>query len=318
MHRAWRVVACGGAGVTLALAAAEATLAHGGDVPPPTLATIVTAWSGDLLPWIGIAVATVAYLAAVRLVNRAHPRNRVPRRRVVAWLAGVAVIGVALASAIEVYADSLFTVHMVQHLLLTMVAPPLLALGAPVTLALRVAGSRGRRDLLLPILHSRLVRAVGWPPVGWVAFGVVMWATHFTPLFDAALENEGIHVLEHLLYLGSGLLFWWPVIGADPAPWRLRPLGRALYLGVQMPLNTAVGLAIYFAPAVLYAHYLTLGRTWGPDPLTDQQVAGVVMWGAGDIILLGALILAVMAWLRAEEQRERRIRRIEERAVEHP
>jgi cytochrome c oxidase assembly factor CtaG len=104
----------------------------------------------------------------------------------------------------------------------------------------------------------------------------------------------------------AGVIFWWPVIGADPMRWRLRPIWRMVYLGAQMPVNAAVGLAIYFAPAVLYPHYLTLGRTWGPDPLTDQQVAGIVMWGVGDVILLGALVLAIAAWLRADERQSRR------------
>lgn len=288
----------------------------------PTLGVILTAWSDDPLPWIGIVAATVGYLGAARIVDRAHPATRVPGWRLAAWLAGVAVLAVALGSAVDVYADSVFSVHMVQHVLLAMVAPPLLALGAPVTLALRVARAGIRRSVLLPILHSRLVRAVSWPLISWSLFAFVMWATHFSPLFNAALENEALHSGEHLLYLAAGLLFWWPVIGADPIRWRLGPLQRMVYLGAQMPLNTAVGLAIYFAPTVLYPHYATLGRTWGPDPLTDQQIAGVVMWGAGDVIMLGALVLGIAAGLRADERRSRRTqerasRNVERASVEH-
>jgi putative membrane protein len=274
----------------------------------PNLVTFLTTWSDQPLPWIGIALAAAGYLTAVRLVNRAHPSTRVRAWRVAAWLAGVAVIGVALVSALDVYAESLFTVHMVQHLLLAMVAPPLLAFGAPVTLALRASSTKLRRSFLLPVLHSGLARAVSWPPIGWVLFAVVMWATHFSPLFNAALGDEAVHSAEHLLYLSAGLLFWWPVIGADPIRWRLSPAARMVYLATQMPFNTAVGLAIYFAPAILYPHYASLGRTWGPDPLTDQQLAGIVMWGAGDVILLGALIVAIEAWLRADERRSRRSR----------
>jgi cytochrome c oxidase assembly factor CtaG len=302
-----RLVAAGLGGASiLTLLRVSATLAHGGPAPEPTLATVFSAWSGDLLLWLGIAVATTAYLGAARIVDRAHPATRVPQRRIAAWLAGVAVIAVALVSPVAIYADSLFSVHMVQHLLLAMVAPPLLAIGAPVTLALRVAPANVRRSVLLPILHSRLVKAISWPAVSWTTFAGVMWITHFSPLFNAALENDGLHHLEHLLYLAAGLLFWWPVIGADPIRWRLRPISRMVYLGAQMPLNTAVGLAIYFASAVLYPHYLTLGRTWGPDPFTDQQLAGIVMWGVGDTILLGALVLVIAAWLRADEKQSRR------------
>jgi putative membrane protein len=274
----------------------------------PDLRIVLTTWIDDPLPWIAIVLAAVLYLAAVRIVDRAHPTTRVPRWRIAAWLAGVSAIGLALVSAVHVYAGSVFTVHMLQHLLLAMVAPPLLALGAPMTLALRATAPSLRRSLLLPVLHSRLARAISWPPVGWVVFTVVMWATHFSPLFNAALENQVVHSAEHLLYLAAGLLFWWPVIGADPIRWRLSPAWRMVYLAAQMPFNTAVGLAIYFAPTILYPHYATLGRTWGPDPFTDQQLAGVVMWGIGDVILLGALVLAIAAWLRADEKHSRRDR----------
>jgi cytochrome c oxidase assembly factor CtaG len=294
-----------GSGVVITIGVGQRVQAHGGVVPEPTLSSIFTAWSGELLPWIGIAAATAGYLVAVRLVNRAHPMTPVPRRRVAAWLSGVTILAIALVSAVDVYATELLSVHMVQHLLLTMVAPPILALGAPITLLLRVSEPEFRRSILLPILHSRLVQAISWPPVGWIVFAVVMWVTHFSPLFDAALEQPLLHTLEHLLYLAAGLLFWWPVIGVDPSLWRLTGALRMAYLVGQMPLNAAVGLAIYFAPTVLYAHYATSDRIWGPDPFTDQQVAGIVMWAAGDVILLTALVLAIAAWLRADEKRTR-------------
>lgn len=280
--------------------------------PAPTLSNLLGSWSGDVVPWIGIIVGSAAYLAAVRVVDRRQPQAPVPRWRVAAWLAGLAVIALALVSPVDTYATSLFSVHMVQHVLLAMVAPPLLALGAPITLLLRVTTPRARRRFILPFLNSRLIRAISWPPAGWVVFAVVMWVTHFSPLFEAALEDEGVHILEHGLYLTAGAMFWWPAVGADPSPRRLRPGARIAYLALQMPLNTAVGLAIYFAPTVLYAHYASLQRAWGPHPYADQQVAGIVMWAAGDVILLAAVVLAASAWLRADEQRSRRL---EKRAV---
>jgi putative copper resistance protein D len=206
---------------------------------------------------------------------------------------------------------------MVQHLLLAMAAPPLLAYGAPVTLALRASAPPLRRSVLLPLLHSRLATTISWPPIGWVVFAVVLGATHFTPLFNAALEDETLHSAEHLLFLIAGLLFWWPVIGADPLRWRLTAVARMVYLAAQMPFNTAVGLAIYFAPTVLYPHYALLDRNWGPDPLIDQQLAGIVMWGAGDVLLLGALVVAIEAWLRADERRSRRTREQARRNIDH-
>lgn len=282
-------------------------LGHDGrPVPAPTLTTLATAWTLDPLPWLGMLIAAAAYLLALRRVNRAHPRSPFPRWRAACWLAGVALIGIALVSAVDAYADDLLTVHMLQHLLLALVAPPLLALGAPITLALRAASPRFRRRWLLPILHARLTRAMTFPLVAWFAFALVMWAAHFTGWYEAALENAALHDAEHLAFLAAGALFWWPVVDADPSPARLNPGMRIVYLVLQMPVHTAIGLALYFAPAVLYPHYAAVQRAWGPDPLTDQQLAGILMWGAGDVWLLIAVAGVVAAWMQADARRARR------------
>jgi len=281
-------------------------LAHGAEATAPTALSALTTWSLDPLPWLGVLIAGGAYLVAARRVNRTDPRVRVADWRIACWFAGLAAILIALTSAVDVYAEDLLSVHMVQHLLLSMVAPPLLALGAPITLALRIASPGARRRLILPVLHARLVRVLASPIVAWPLFAVVMWLTHFSPLYDAALEDPMVHDAEHLLYLATGLLFWWPVVAADPIPHRMGYGARLAYLGLQMPINAAVGLAIYFAPAVLYPHYATLVRTWGPDALTDQQSGGVLMWGAGDLLLLVAIPLVVVAWMRADVRRSAR------------
>jgi putative membrane protein len=281
-------------------------LAHGAAAPEPTTLSALTSWSIDPLPWIAALLAAVGYLIAVWRVNRGHPRVPVPLWRVVAWLAGVGTTLVALVSAVDVYAADLLSVHMVQHLLLAMVAPPLLALGAPVTLLLRIASPRARRRLILPVLHSRVVRVLASPFVAWPLFAVAMWFTHFSPLYEAALEDPTVHLAEHLVYLASGMLFWWPVVAADPIPHRLGYGARLAYVVLQMPVNAAVGLAIYFAPTVLYPHYATIARSWGPDALTDQQIGGVMMWGTGDLLLLLAVPAIVAAWMRADTRRSRR------------
>ncbi|MEO8229842.1 MAG: cytochrome c oxidase assembly protein [Chloroflexota bacterium] len=280
-----------------------AALAHGTLALEPTPLSPLTAWSPDPLPLTAVLVAAGAYLIAVRRVNRAHPRVPVPGWRVGAWLAGLVVILLALVSAVDVFAADFLSVHMVQHLLLAMVAPPLLALGAPITLLLRVASPRARQRLILPVLHSRAVRVMASPLVAWPVFAFVMWLTHFTPLYEAALDDPAVHVGEHLVYLASGVLFWWPVVAADPIPRRLGYGARLAYLVLEMPVNAAVGLAIYVAPTVLYAHYARIERTWGPDALTDQQIGGLLMWGVGDLLLLAAVPAVVAAWMRADARR---------------
>jgi putative copper resistance protein D len=285
---------------------ARIALAHGAPSPEPVLLGVLTAWSFDPVPWAGTLLAATAYLIAVRKVNRAHPRVPVPGWRTAAWLAGLASILVALASPIDVYADDLLTVHMVQHLLLAMVAPPLLALGAPVLLLLRVASPRTRQRLVLPVLHARVVRLVASPLVAWPVFTVTMFVTHFSALYDAALEDQALHVAEHGLFLVTGLLFWWPIVASDPVPRPMPYLARLAYVVLQMPVNAAVGLAIYFAPTVLYPHYAAILRAWGPDALTDQRIGGMLMWGVGDVLLLATVPLLVAAWMREEDRRTQR------------
>jgi putative copper resistance protein D len=218
----------------------------------------------------------------------------------VAFVAGLAALAFALLSGIDRYATVLFSVHMIQHVLLTLVAAPLIALGAPITLVLRVASPETRQRWILPILHSRVTRVLAFPVVAWVIFAGVMWASHFSALFDLALEDPLIHDLEHALFLGSALLFWWPAVALDPAPWRMPHPARALYVFLQMPQNTFLAVVLLEASAVLYPHYATIQRAWGPTALQDQQAAAGIMWLAGDAIFLIAVLAIVFGWMRAE------------------
>ncbi len=292
---------CGGV-AALAWGAAPVE-AHGtADVGPPDAAGLLLGWTWEPLPTIGLLVAALLWLTAVRRVNRAHPANPVPRLRSAAFLGGLAAVALALLSGIERYDTVLFWVHMVQHILLALVAAPLLALAAPITLLLRLASPGARRRWILPVLHGRIVRAVSFPVVSWLLFAGAMWAAHFSPLFDAALEDPLVHDLEHVLFLGTALLFWWPALGADPSPWRLSHPVRAMYVFLQMPQNTFLAVAILSAPAPLYEHYATLARSWGPTPLADQQAAAGVMWFVGDLLFLAAILALVAAWMRHEDR----------------
>jgi len=282
-----------------------AALAHGDQAPEPRLPEVLLAWSLDPLPLIGVGLAAAAYLWAVRRVTAAG-RSSHPRWRTVSFLGGLAAIVLALNSPIEAYEGVLFSVHMVQHMLLELVAAPLLLLGAPATLALRVASPSVRRGLL-SIMHSRAVAVISFPLIGWMVFAGVNWGWHFSTLYDQALESVALHYLQHASFLAAALLFWWPVIGADPARWRLPYPVRLFYLFLAMPQNSFLGVALMSAPTVLYPHYLTNLRAWGPSAVADQSLGGVLMWVGGDLVFLAAMGGVVAAWVRHEDRRTARL-----------
>jgi putative copper resistance protein D len=285
------------------LACAGVVTAHAGPPPPPPVfPAVLLLWSFDPTVVLPLVLAATGYLWAVRSVDAAHPHTRVPLRRIVAWLAGLAVIELALQSPIEAYDTTLFSDHMVQHVLLTMVAAPLLALGAPITLLLRFAQPDTRRRWILPVLHSRVVKAISFPVVTWILFAGYMWVSHFSALYELSLESPLIHQAEHAGFLVTALLFWWPAVAADPSPWRMRHPNRLVYTFLQMPQNTFLGLTIYSATVPLYPYYVNLARTWGPSVIDDQQIAGGIMWIAGDVVFMTAIMLILRGLLRNEER----------------
>jgi len=282
-----------------------AVLAHGEAAPEPRFPDVLLAWRFEPLVSAAVAAVAIAWLVLRARVVRGHPGHPPSGWRDAAFLGGLAAILLALVSPIEAYEGELFSVHMFQHMLLELVAAPLLLLGAPATLALRAASPSVRR-ILLAILHSRAVGIVSFPLLAWVLFAAVNWGWHFSSLYDQALETPWLHDVQHLTFLGAALLFWWPVVGADPARWRLPHPARLFYLFLAMPQNSFLGVALMSAPASLYPHYLTNGRTWGPPPAVDQQIGGTLMWVGGDIVFLTAMALVVAAWVRVEDRRTAR------------
>ena len=277
--------------------------AHGAaPTAAPDAAELVLGWNIEPFVALSLLVVAIAWWRLLRAVDRAHPEHPVSRGRRWAFLAGLAVVAVALQSGLARYDTTLFSLHMVQHLLLTLVAPPLLALAAPVTQILRAASPAARRRWVLPFLHSRAVAVIGHPIVAWVAFTAVMWGTHFSPLFDLSLEDRLVHDLEHGLYLAAGLLFWWPLVSLDPGPRRMGHPARLAYVFLQMPQNSFLAVAILFADTALYPHYATLGAPYGIDALSDQRLAAGLMWFVGDVIFLIAMLAVLAGWMRSESR----------------
>ena len=296
---AWSVVV--GAGAWLA---GPGTLAAHGIAPDeaPDVTNLLIGWELEPLVALGLLVAAIGWWLLVRSIDRRHHEHHVPRRQRWSFLAGLAVIAVALQSGLARYDTTLFSLHMVQHLLLTLIAPPLLAYGAPITQLLRAASPATRQRFLLPVLHSRPVAVIGHPVVAWLVFAAVMWGTHFSTVFNESLENPVLHDLEHLLFLASGLLFWWPLVAVDPAPRRMSYPARIAYVFLQLPQGSFLAMAILFAESPLYEHYATLGAPYGIDALADQRLAAGIMWFVGDVIFLLATLAVVAGWMRSESR----------------
>jgi len=262
---------------------------------------VLSGWTFDPTVVAALLATGALYLRGVRRVRRP---DRKLANRAACFLGGLVVLWVALQSPIDTYADTRLAVHMVQHLLLTMVAAALLVLGAPVTVALRAATPAFRRRWLVPLLRSRTVRLLTAPPVAWAQFALVLWGSHFSPLYEAAVRSAGVHALEHLLYVASAALFWSPVAGVDPSPKRLTHPARLLYLFLAMPQASFLGLAMWGANQVLYPSYQA---ALGPAALDDQRLAGTIMGSAGMLVMVPALGLVLLDWLRREEREAVRI-----------
>jgi putative membrane protein len=242
------------------------------------------------------------YLHAERLVAARSGRRPHPWRRR-SFLAGVIAILVALTGPLDAAAETSLTMHMVQHLLLTMIAAPLIVLAAPVTLALRAWPGTGRRRILV-ILHSGPMRLLANPLVAWALFFGAMWITHVSGLYELALRNDSVHAAGHLTYLATALLFWMPVVGVEPTPSGLSYPARILYLFLAMPAMAFLGLVIYSARPVLYPTYAA--AEGAAKALADQRAAGALMWEGAMIFVVPALVFVMMAWMRAEEREGKR------------
>ncbi|CAN5544725.1 hypothetical protein BH20ACT2_BH20ACT2_05550 [soil metagenome] len=269
-------------------------------VPPPSFAGLLTdgVWLTALTPV--VVAAAVLYAGGVRRLARRG--RRWSPWRVVAFVAGLAMVVVATQSGLARYDTVLFSAHMAQHTLLGMVAPFLLALGAPVTLAVQASG-RATTTALLRIVHSAPVAAVSHPVVAWVLFGGTLFGLYFSPLFELSLRNDLVHEAMHLHFLVVGALFCWSAVGIDPVHWRLPHGTRALYVLLAVPFHAFLGIAIVSATAPLAdGFYADVTRTWGPDVLADQRIAGGFLWAVGDLFGLVAGAVVVGRWMRADER----------------
>ena len=263
----------------------------------PSLPTLLwTHWQASSPVEIGVACGAGLYLLGVR-----RTRTRWPARRTAAFLAGLALITVALVSGIGAEDDTLLSDHMVQHLLLLQAAPLLLLAGRPGLLALRAAPAASRRGLAGAF--ERL-RPLTRPGVCLATFTLVVVGTHLPAFYDATLRHLWLHELEHGLYLLAGALMWWPVLDADPLPRRrLNGLARLAYIVVAMVPMTVVGAYLSRDVHLAYTPYAAPARSLGISPVIDQQLGGTIMWVLGSMVMVVAGLWLAMAAMVDEERR---------------
>ncbi|GAA0945930.1 cytochrome c oxidase assembly protein [Nonomuraea longicatena] len=288
--------------------------------PPISLGNLASLWWLDL--FFAALAAVLAGLYAAGVVRLRRRGDAWSWGRTASWFAGVAVLVVATQSGLARYAKVMFSMHMVEHMTLSMIVPIFLVLGGPVTLALRALrpaakrGDRGPREWLTTILHSRAVRVVSHPAVATAVFIASTYALYFTPLFAAAMEEHLGHIAMTAHFLLSGCLFFWVIIGVDPAPHKLPYVGRLLLLFVTMPFHAFFGIALMMMGTVLASGwYEQLGRTWGDPLLADQSDGGAIAWGFGEIPTLIVLLAIALQWYQDED---RKARRADRRADRNP
>ena len=297
-------------------------LAHGtpgsDGLPPFGVASVFTEARLEPAPVLMVLVLGGLYLYGV---HRLRARgDSWARGRTVAFVGlGLGSLALATVSGLGAYDDSLFSVHMVQHMLLAMVTPVFLALGAPVTLALRTLPRRPRAGLLA-LLHSRPVALLSFPVLGWLLFVGNPFALYFSGWYDATLDSRALHELLHVHFLAVGCLFFWPMLGVDPLPHRVGHGMRMLLVATTLPFHAFLGVAIMGVEAdgtglLAAPHYLQLHPL--AEAVSQQAIGGGLLWASGDIVGLMFLFTMAYQWMQASEREavreDRRLDRLDRR-----
>lgn len=270
--------------------------------------TLLAVMSIDLLVLAPVAISGALYLSGSREIRRRTRRGPgVAGWRTVAFGAGLLAIIIALVSPIEHLSEELFAFHMVQHLLLTLVAAPLIVLGAPLVPIIAALPVGWRRRLAAPTQGTTfraIWRVASYPLAAWLLSAAVLWSWHVPAMYDLALRTQAVHIVEHASFLGAGLLFWWSLlrpVGREATP----PAVAVLYVFTTGVHSSALGALLTFSTNVWYSAHEPHVAGWGLTAIEDQQLAGLIMWvPAGAVYLGAALVLAAMALSRPAPARD--------------
>jgi putative membrane protein len=285
-----------------------ATLAHGeDDLPPFTGAAALTHWEPFQLLTIGLIVAAGLYLYGVRRMRRRG--DEWPISRTVLFLGGgIAPMAFVTIGGIGVYDDTMLSLHMIQHMVLGMIAPVFLALGAPVTLALRTLPARSR-GWLVAALHSRIAKVLAFPLVSFGLYVATPFALYFSGLYQLTLEHEWLHDLTHVHFILIGCLFFWPLIGVDPLPGRWPYPARGLLMLLSTPFHAVLGLTIMQSTRLLGGDYYPSLHLAGVNAVADQRLAGGILWAGGEVVSVTMLAALVVQWMKSSDRESRRLDR---------
>jgi cytochrome c oxidase assembly factor CtaG/putative copper export protein len=285
---------------------------------PPTAARVLFDWRFDLIFGSAALILAALYVAATLRLRRRG--DSWPPGRTLSWLLGCLVLLLATSSGVGRYMPAMFSMHMAAHMLLSMLTPILLVLGAPVTLALRALPAAGRdeppglREWLLAALHSRVSRVLTQPVVATVLFITGFYGLYLGGIFDAAAGSHAGHLLMNVHFLLSGYLFYWVVIGVDPTPRPISSLAKVGVVFASLPLHAFFGVVLMSMRNVLGgSFYRSLQLDWHTDLLGDQRLGGAIAWAAGEVPLVIVMIALLIQWSRSDRRAARRFDRAADR-----
>ncbi|MEU0855511.1 cytochrome c oxidase assembly protein [Streptomyces griseofuscus] len=278
------------------------------DLPPFTLGRGL-AFSAE--PFFLITCLLGLGLYAWGVVRLRRRGDTWPVARTFSYVIGVLTILLVMCTRLNDYGMVMFSVHMVQHMIISMLSPILILLGAPVTLALRALptagrGRKGPRELLLMLLHSRYMRVITHPLFTIPMFIASLYALYFTPLFDFLMGSKTGHIAMMVHFLAVGVVFFWPIIGVDPGPHRPGHLMRMLELFAGMPFHAFFGIALMMASTPMVNTFLHPPASLGVDPLSDQNSAGGIAWAFSEVPSVLVLIALLFQWYGSEKRHARR------------
>jgi cytochrome c oxidase assembly factor CtaG len=266
-------------------------------LPPVSVLELIGRWQFAPVVTAFVALAAGLYLWGVLRVRRRHPARPWPLARTALFLSGLAVVVIATQSGVGSYDDVLFWDHMVQHLLLLMVAPPLLVVGQPATLLLH-ASRNPVHTWAKKLLRSRVVTWLTWPPFGVALYVGVIVGTHLTSFMNLVLANETVHNAEHVLFLVAGYLYFLPLVGREPIRWKISYPSRIFLLFLAMPVDAFTGLALGSESGNPFPNLAVQRPSWAPSPLSDVHIGGAVMWVGGAGLMFAVMMTVFFAWSR--------------------